>query len=224
MEVGMFYTYIVKAIFIYFTKNCDDVTGTESQFSLSKKRDEIHLAWSTFSCCLQQYKCAQDFPKHQMYWGLMSLKCCASFSKSMWCIFNTSVNSVSADGLLQLQMHQMLELWRQDCNNTRHICPTGFSGTHKPKHSACTVCRRQVDTKDQTEEGRCWLRQCMMGCIHDRRGQSSEAHLLVCTPTNGGGNTHTEQTVPYPPHPHSPPHSVCCPHTVSVAVPIEGWE
>lgn len=39
MEVEMFGTYIVKAIFIYFTENCDDVTGTESQFSLWKKRE-----------------------------------------------------------------------------------------------------------------------------------------------------------------------------------------
>lgn len=50
-------------------------------------------------------------------------------------------------------------------------------------------------------------------------GLSSETHLLVCMVTNGGSNT--QNTVPYPPQPHSPPHSASCPHTVSVAVPIE---
>lgn len=38
--LGLVCTYIVKAIFIYFTKNCDDITGTESQFSLSKKGEK----------------------------------------------------------------------------------------------------------------------------------------------------------------------------------------
>lgn len=94
LDSEMFRTYIVKAIFIYFTKNCDDVTGTESQFSLSKKR----YIWSVVFLFLFTAVCQ----RHQIYWGLMSLKCCASFSKSMWCITNTSVNSVPVGGLLQL--------------------------------------------------------------------------------------------------------------------------
>lgn len=99
----MFVTYIVKAVFIYFTKNCDDVTGTKGQFSLLEKNGP----WDTFGLLyfgssLQQCEFTEDFPLHQIYWGLMSLKCCASFSKSMWCILNMSFNSVSADGLLQL--------------------------------------------------------------------------------------------------------------------------
>lgn len=39
MKIEMFRTYIVKAIFIDFTENCDDVTGTESQFRLSKETE-----------------------------------------------------------------------------------------------------------------------------------------------------------------------------------------
>ncbi len=41
MELEMFSTYVVETIFIYFTKDCDDITGTESQFSLLKKKEPL---------------------------------------------------------------------------------------------------------------------------------------------------------------------------------------
>lgn len=125
----------------------------------------------------------------------MSLKCCASFSKSIWCIINTSVSSVCTGGLLQLQMHQMLDLWRQDCNTRGTFVQRDSPNHTKPDIVLCTECWRQVDTRDQTEEGRCWLRQCMRGWVMTTRDRGPrpiiQAHLLVCSPTNGVGNTHT---------------------------------
>ena len=48
----MFSTHIVKAVFIDFTKNCDDVTGTESQFSLSEKKEPLEtFDLLYFACC-----------------------------------------------------------------------------------------------------------------------------------------------------------------------------
>jgi len=85
----------------------------------------------------------------------MSLKCCASFSKSMWCISNTSIQSQRMDCFDRKCI--------QCCNfNTGlqhigYISPMGFSRPHKP-NSVCTICRSKVDTKDQIEGG-CWLRQ-----------------------------------------------------------------
>lgn len=37
-EKETFGTHIVKAVFVYFTKHVDDVSGAESQLSLSEKK------------------------------------------------------------------------------------------------------------------------------------------------------------------------------------------
>lgn len=72
--LGLVCTYIVKAIFIYFTKNCDDITGTESQFSLSKKEEKKALRLClTCRSLSQQINTLQNI---QLYGHeVMSLKC-----------------------------------------------------------------------------------------------------------------------------------------------------
>lgn len=143
--------------------------------------------------------------------NVMHLKCQCQFSLSSWTVATVNASNV----------------WNFEDRIATHWAHLsyGILKNTQTKHSVCTVCRRHVDTKDQTEEGGCWLRQCMRGCIHDHQGRRAVAHHPEPTTSfalqQTGEQTNTEWTVAYPPHPHSPPHSVCCPHTVSVAVPMK---
>lgn len=109
------------------------------------------------------------------------------------CIMNTSVNSVSA----HCCNCKCIDCWNFEDRiaTQRAHCSYGTLENTQPNHSVYTVCGRQVDTKDKTEEGRCWPRQCR-GCKSwppgaGGCGPSYEAHLLICTPTNGG-RKHTQ--------------------------------
>lgn len=199
MDIEMLNTYIIKTIFIYFTKNCDDITGTESQFSLSKKK----YLWNAFGllyffCCWQQNTCPEDFPKHQMYWGLDEFE--------MLCF------------LLQMNvMHPKHKFQDRIATHGAHLSCRIFEDT-QTKHRACR--KETKPRRGDAGSGNAWGAIFM---ITGDRGHLKPTSSFVLRQT-GKKETHTEQTLPSPPRPHSPPHSVCCPHTVSTAVPIERWE
>lgn len=150
------------------------------------------------------------------------MKCCASFSKLMHhkhkCQFSLgrwTVATVNASNVGTL---------KTGLQHTRHIAPTGLLRTHKPNIAYIQYVGDRSTQKTKPRRGDAGSGNA--GAVsHDHQGQGAVAHHLKPTSSfarqQTREDTHTEQTVPYPPHPHSPPHSVCCPHTVSVAVPIE---
>lgn len=139
--------------------------------------------------------------------NVMHLNHECQFSLSSWTVATVNASNV---GTLKTGLQ-----------HTEHIAPAGFSRTHKPNIAYVG----DGSTQKTKPKGGCWLRQCMRGYNHEHQGQRA----VACHPKPASSfslrqtreETHTEQRVAYPPHPHSPPHSVCCPHTVSVAGPIE---
>lgn len=88
--------------------------------------------------------------------------------------------------------------------HTGHMSPTGFLRTHRPNIAYVQyVGDRSTQRPNRGGE---MLAQAMHEGLYswppgtEGRGPPSEARLLVCTPTNGGGNTHrADSTVPSSP-------------------------
>lgn len=131
MEIEMFSTYIVKAIFIYFTKNCDDVTGTESQFSLSKKKEPwdtfslLHMLFTAVSVCQRLPKTSNllGFDEFEMLCFLVQINVMHRKHECQFSLGRRTVATVNASNVGTL---------KTGLQHTGHISPTGFSRTHKP--------------------------------------------------------------------------------------------